>query len=175
MMHFIKVVLLVPCYRWALIAGRLPGRTDNEVKNYWKTHLSKKIKLQQPQKRKPAAVPCNSELADEINGLTQINDAGGRNELRTEPTATAEAAASADKFNKERIPRADDATIDHSSTEEGSTEPSDHIKSRTLPDGDAMHGFDYSSSNDRDFFVGMNLDSDEEFQSFIRSLFSEEA
>ncbi|XP_042490321.1 transcription factor MYB23-like [Macadamia integrifolia] len=28
--------------RWSLIAGRLPGRTDNEVKNYWNTHLIKR-------------------------------------------------------------------------------------------------------------------------------------
>ncbi|KAL5559527.1 hypothetical protein UlMin_035738 [Ulmus minor] len=28
--------------RWSLIAGRLPGRTDNEIKNYWHTILSKK-------------------------------------------------------------------------------------------------------------------------------------
>ncbi|XP_022731886.1 transcription factor TT2-like [Durio zibethinus] len=28
--------------RWSLIAGRLPGRTDNEIKNYWNTHLSKR-------------------------------------------------------------------------------------------------------------------------------------
>ncbi|XP_010267522.1 PREDICTED: myb-related protein 308-like [Nelumbo nucifera] len=30
--------------RWSLIAGRLPGRTDNEIKNYWNTHLSKRFK-----------------------------------------------------------------------------------------------------------------------------------
>ncbi|GMN29707.1 hypothetical protein TIFTF001_047954 [Ficus carica] len=28
---------------WALIAGRLPERTDNQVKNYWNAHLSKKL------------------------------------------------------------------------------------------------------------------------------------
>ncbi|GMH22537.1 hypothetical protein Nepgr_024380 [Nepenthes gracilis] len=32
--------------RWSLIAGRLSGRTDNEIKNYWNTHLSKKLRSQ---------------------------------------------------------------------------------------------------------------------------------
>nr|WKM80322.1 MYB1.1-1 [Morella rubra] len=27
--------------RWSMIAGRLPGRTANDVKNYWNTHLRK--------------------------------------------------------------------------------------------------------------------------------------
>ncbi|KAJ0243663.1 SANT/Myb domain-containing protein [Hirschfeldia incana] len=29
--------------KWSSIASNLPGRTDNEIKNYWNTHLRKKL------------------------------------------------------------------------------------------------------------------------------------
>jgi len=50
-----------------LIAGRIPGRTDNEIKNYWNTHLRKKLISQgiDPRTHKPLYPnPNSSEIAN---------------------------------------------------------------------------------------------------------------
>jgi len=41
--------------RWSRIARKLPGRTDNEIKNYWRTHMRKKA-----QEKKQATSPSSS-------------------------------------------------------------------------------------------------------------------
>ncbi|CAL9197004.1 transcription factor MYB59-like [Musa acuminata AAA Group] len=64
--------------RWSRIARKLPGRTDNEIKNYWRTHMRKRA---QEEKRNcsPSAtssappaddLPTRSEVAAEsqLNG-----------------------------------------------------------------------------------------------------------
>ncbi|KAE9621051.1 hypothetical protein Lal_00019797 [Lupinus albus] len=55
--------------RWSLIAGRIPGRTDNEIKNYWNTHLSKKLISQgiDPRTHKPLFNSCSNSTTTPLS------------------------------------------------------------------------------------------------------------
>ncbi|XP_008795619.2 myb-related protein MYBAS1-like isoform X2 [Phoenix dactylifera] len=53
--------------RWSRIARRLPGRTDNEIKNYWRTHMRKKAQERKRSASSPSPSSSSSNLSSSIS------------------------------------------------------------------------------------------------------------
>nr|QSD99662.1 MYB family transcription factor [Melilotus albus] len=64
--------------RWSLIAKRLPGRTDNDVKNYWNTKLRKKlIKMGiDPVTHKPV-----SQVISDLGSISSLTTTNSQNQM----------------------------------------------------------------------------------------------
>ncbi|CAN4075821.1 unnamed protein product [Withania somnifera] len=67
--------------RWSLIAGRIPGRTDNDIKNYWNTHLLKKLKAEGNEPRRHKSLRKSKENKEKSSPKnTKIVENGSNNE-----------------------------------------------------------------------------------------------
>nr|GFA28081.1 transcription repressor MYB5-like [Tanacetum cinerariifolium] len=90
--------------RWSLIAGRIPGRTDNEIKNYWNTHLSKKLTSQgiDPKTHKP----LSSSSPNPNHNLN--HSSSSRDQTKTISANSHENISNPNSINLNGGPRSDD-------------------------------------------------------------------
>ncbi|WOL16276.1 Myb-related protein [Canna indica] len=65
--------------RWSRIARCLPGRTDNEIKNYWRTHMRKKA-----QERSMSSPPWSPSSSSSHGSSSADESKNGTESMATE-------------------------------------------------------------------------------------------
>jgi Myb-like DNA-binding domain len=95
-------------FRWSLIAKRLPGRTDNEIKNYWNTCLRKKLQHQPDHiESEPLilvqakATRCTSKFSFGSNNDHKESNAAEMTEETTLSSAEPSTTTSSDQIREE--------------------------------------------------------------------------
>ncbi|KAH7656892.1 myb proto-oncogene protein plant protein [Dioscorea alata] len=85
--------------RWSRIARKLPGRTDNEIKNYWRTHMRKKA--QERRRNGTMLSPTSSTTSSTSSSSSSSTSSCCSSCLTTPPLKSTQASAGEEMMKKE--------------------------------------------------------------------------
>nr|AQP25674.1 MYB transcription factor [Allium cepa] len=97
--------------KWSLIASKLAGRTDNEIKNYWNTHIKRKLLNRgiDPQNHRPLNLNCVRDYTNtSASSMTLVSS----NKQNIEESDENSSTGRIDLDDRERTMRCPDLNLD---------------------------------------------------------------
>ncbi|KAL0395881.1 UNVERIFIED_CONTAM: Transcription factor [Sesamum calycinum] len=159
--------------RWSLIAGRLPGRTGNDVKNFWNGHIEKtgrakvekiitRSNILRPQPRIPSNLKvrwpsCKTRETVPPSNLVSITNEGTDENHKQYPSSEADECISWWK-NLLETTNMENVVVDDVERQTGETSGALHDRYNAILEGD---GDEFSDLNiDVDFGELMRFDDE---------------
>ncbi|OVA18279.1 SANT/Myb domain [Macleaya cordata] len=111
--------------RWSKIARKLPGRTDNEIKNYWRTHMRKEV---QEMRKRDTMISMITTMVESPTKSQNIME-GDSSNLNGKGSCVTDFAVRGDDVSEEEEEEEEDYSMDQIWKEIAS--PEEHVNSTT--------------------------------------------